>query len=547
MKYGIVLAAYLLLSSLAQAQMYQWKDENGRLHFSDKPPARHQSAGALARVGAVSTGQAHSSTQPSVRPVIPSLGILDDVDPTPILISYRQLLETMQYGELNIRLYKLIGAAKQDPEQEYLLNLILSYFPIANPRHLALIDEWIAHSPREYAPLLVRAQWYRRKAWDIRGEGYMSSVSDAAKSLMTDNLNLAETDLKKVLINGGHIAKAYMMLIENYAMQGRHYEQYRYYQLGTVRVPASFWIHRTQLTLSSRRWGGGLQQMHAVVERAMSKLYLNPKIAYIENQLDVELARDAMTADDYSGALAILEKSSGCEEYTECLYYKARILSKLDRDLEALSFFEMVVSLGHREARYFWSLAYSYRTNGYFSDAFKSANIARLMQPSDQGYQEKTSGFSKSLARHHQAVKTPLAAVSRDYELVERNRQNTALSYRYWSLYFSARGDTQRAQRELENAIANDKDCFECIRVLDLSISRDNQDWPRILELWKPYLENHPDDGEAHKEIAGTYYHHKDFTKMQEHARKAVALGVSDAAIFLETPMGPALRGPGVR
>lgn len=552
MKYGIVLATFLI-SVVTQAQMYQWKDENGRLHFSDKPPASDQSAEELKRSPSYRNGDASStdlrSSSRSSYSEDSALSVsgIADYDPSVIIVSYRQLLETKKFDDLNTRLYTLFDSAKSDPSQESLINLILNNFPITNPQYLALIDEWVTHSPRGYAPLLVRAHWYRKKAWDIRGSGYIASVSDTAKALMTDNLNLAEKDLKKALINGGHIAKAYAMLIENFAMQGRHDEQNRYYQLATVRVPSSFWVHRTQLILSSKRWGGGLKQMQAVVKRASAKLYANPEIAFIKNQLVVELARDAMTGNAHVEALSILESSPGCHQYSYCLYLKARILRKLDRNREALGYFEQAVSLNQAEPRYFWSLAYSHRAEGHFSDAFRSASIALAMQPSDRQYREKTPGFAKSLARFHYEANSSLAAALVDYNFIERRRQNNALSYRFWSSYFMDRGDVQRAQRELENAIRIEPDCFECIRTLDMIIARDNQDWSRILELWYPYLRRNPEDGKAHHEIAGTYYHYKDFSKMQQHARKAVALGVSEASMFLETPMGPALRGPGVR
>ena len=38
-----VIIALALTSQLAQAGVYQWRDEQGRLHFSDKPPASHDS------------------------------------------------------------------------------------------------------------------------------------------------------------------------------------------------------------------------------------------------------------------------------------------------------------------------------------------------------------------------------------------------------------------------------------------------------------------------------------------------------------------------
>ena len=40
--------ALVLLSPLAQASVYQWRDDQGRLHFSDKPPADEQSASLYA-------------------------------------------------------------------------------------------------------------------------------------------------------------------------------------------------------------------------------------------------------------------------------------------------------------------------------------------------------------------------------------------------------------------------------------------------------------------------------------------------------------------
>ncbi|MBM95792.1 MAG: hypothetical protein CMI09_08090 [Oceanospirillaceae bacterium] len=38
-----LLAIGLLISGLTQAEVYQWRDENGNLHFSDEPPENQKS------------------------------------------------------------------------------------------------------------------------------------------------------------------------------------------------------------------------------------------------------------------------------------------------------------------------------------------------------------------------------------------------------------------------------------------------------------------------------------------------------------------------
>ncbi|MDF1628908.1 MAG: DUF4124 domain-containing protein [Alcanivoracaceae bacterium] len=43
-----IIIALVLISPLAQASVYQWRDDQGRLHFSDKPPANDDSASLYA-------------------------------------------------------------------------------------------------------------------------------------------------------------------------------------------------------------------------------------------------------------------------------------------------------------------------------------------------------------------------------------------------------------------------------------------------------------------------------------------------------------------
>lgn len=511
----------LLVALPASAQIYKWVDENGRTQFSDKPPVEVISKPKAAAVQRTNGGSALpvSSSQ--------AYASLSELDPSSTLIIMRNLLERRQFDELNKQLQRVSDNVKQDVTQEAVEAFLYTNFPIASQRHLALANEWIAHSPQNYSPYLVRAYIYYAMAWNARGSGYAKDMSDQSRAGMLKYVDLLKTDVTKALSLNGHIAPSYILLINSNSMTSNNDEMHRYYKLGTAQVPASYLIHSAYMNMNSPRWGGSYEYLENISVYASEKAHLNPRLATMIADALFQVGKDLYSAKKYEKAISVFDQAVERGFCPQC--YKARgdSLSRVNRHEEALDSYNTSLTLNPYLAETYYAIARAYRKINKFNEALEAIHIALKIDPLEKRYLAKRSDYSMSLATYNvkNATTVSRASAENDYALTEKvSPHNSELAYT-WHLYFKQSGDLIRGHTELEKAIAYNPDCFKCVKALDNEIARYNQDWPRILELWKRYLARNPNDADALLEVAGTSYHMKDYAATRRYAQKSLVLG----------------------
>lgn len=531
-------ALCLVVALPATAQIYKWVDDSGRMQFSDKPPPE-----AKSRSETTPTAQSkpkslqvatHSGYQSSTRSSVGAS--MSDTDPSSTLVALRSLLERQQFDELNLQLHRVSDNVKQDVTQEPVEAFIYTNFPIASQRHLALTNEWISHSPQVYFPYLVRAHIYYAMAWNARGGGYASDMSEQARTGMHKYVDLLKADVKKALLLDGYVAPAYMLLITSNSMAANDDEMHRYYKLGTTRIPASYLIHSAYMFMNSPRWGGSYEYLEEVSTYANEKAHLNPRLGQMSADVLLQVGLDLNTAKEYEKAIDVFDQAIAIAPCARCFKYKGDSLKKLERYDESINAYHSALALNPYKAETYYSMAWAYRNLDKYREALEAMNIALNISPAKKSYLEKTSKFTISLAKYNARNATTVNRISADddYALTQKvSPRNSELAY-IWFLYFKAAGDLSSGFTELEKAIAYNPDCFKCIKALDNEIARYNQDWPRILELWKPFLARNPNHAEALLEVAGTSYHMKDYAAMRSYTERAVTLGNEDALQFLK-------------
>ena len=78
---GVLALLSALLPAVADAQVYRWTDENGRVHYGDKPPAQAKTREVINRISSY-TGPAQVSSAPRSSPIKASARVVMYTTPT---------------------------------------------------------------------------------------------------------------------------------------------------------------------------------------------------------------------------------------------------------------------------------------------------------------------------------------------------------------------------------------------------------------------------------------------------------------------------------
>lgn len=125
----------ILYGSNAQAALYQWKDENGNLHFSDAPPPDDISKDSLTITNSTQ-GLNHPDNYPDWR-------------------TLRHYLKSEDFTSLKNYITKKQIAFEEDKLREEGIIRTMNYFRTLTRNDISLLQKWQKHDPKSYMPYLA--------------------------------------------------------------------------------------------------------------------------------------------------------------------------------------------------------------------------------------------------------------------------------------------------------------------------------------------------------------------------------------------------------
>lgn len=154
------------------------------------------------------------------------------------------------------------------------------------------LDARVVQAPDDPDALLLRGRRRVKWAWEARGGGYGSTVSDAARRLFHERLEGARDDLLAAarLLPDDPTPWGILMTV-SYGLPVHRAEAYAWFEAARERDPEQLRAHLTMVTRSSARWRGSRQEMfdfaRAVVARAppgdLGAVWI---AAFLEQQVD---------------------------------------------------------------------------------------------------------------------------------------------------------------------------------------------------------------------------------------------------------------------
>lgn len=162
------------------------------------------------------------------------------------------------------------------------------------------IDDWVAAEPRSALPLLVKGVHAIDWAWEARGGGRASTVSDEAFRLFFKRLKLAEDCLDEVTDRDPDSATPWAFLVV--LGRGRQLgidETRRRFEEVRRRYPWHLEAHDQMLQQLCRKWSGSHELMHEFAQQTLAEMPAGSPlgrltaVAHLERWLDLPSGEDA--------------------------------------------------------------------------------------------------------------------------------------------------------------------------------------------------------------------------------------------------------------
>jgi tetratricopeptide (TPR) repeat protein len=538
MKYWIFVIT-LLCTALVQAKMYQWVDDKGRTHFSDKPPASIlEKPSATKTTAHVPTkSKSNNSGKGSGRS---SSSPLNNSGNQPLLIlEMRNLLEQKKYQELNSLLeLARISALEDVGTEEHLINLYQS-FGLTTEAFGKSLNEWVNAYPASYQPFLARAHYFQTMGWYARGAKWGSETSDEQKSAMKSYFSRAEADVNKALNRNPSSLMAYLLLMQGTYVKSGFNELDSAFEKGLKLSPASYKLRQRYIRCQRPRWGGSLEKMIEVVVESEALIDKNPELINLSSWILEDIFSNQYRNGNYTLAkktlgegLSKINNAAIQNGYSDVktdhfiLYKQGRVERQLDNYEAALDFFNLAIEGNENGADYYYERSKVQLSLDNYAASTSDLLIALTIDPTDKSYLTFRKRLINNLNYASYEAKSNVK-LTKALQLVNFSLQLNPYdikSLRRRSYVYIAKRQIRQAKQDMDKAMELDRSDYDSYKGMDDVLLMERR-FEEIAAYWGKYIALKPNDSRAFFERAGTYYHMKRIDLAVKDAKHAVKLG----------------------
>lgn len=368
-----------------QAGVYKWVDENGRTHFSDRPPPSTQKQSV--EVMRERTRASASSTRTEALPPDSAFsnGLADYRQPVASeTLRIRKLFEEEQFAQLNHLLAESLRAVESDIDKEMKLREAYRAFDQDDPSWALLFDRWIAQHPQQHQGYLARATYLVHRGWKARGGAFINETPKENLDRMTEFMNRAQSDLTRTLDLEASALWAYCLRIRIAKAGGNYPEALRALEQATARYPLTYLGRKYYLESLDPKWGGTLLSMISFANSAQQHVGSNPRLQQLVSYAHYEAGRMAYIRKEYSQALEYLSIAIDKGTQPRAYFVRGQTHARLGDHEKALTDFNAVINRGSEDGDYYYWRARSFAGLKRFNEALMDIQRAHALKPDDE-------------------------------------------------------------------------------------------------------------------------------------------------------------------
>ena len=492
-----------------QAGVYKWVDENGRTHFSDKPPANQQNRNVevLSQPEKASTSSAQAQSEYRQPAASDTLRV-------------RKLFENEAFAELNDVLADSLQAVKKDIASESQFREVYQVFQHDAPAWEALFDRWISQYPQQYQGYLARATYLVHRGWEARGGAYINETPQENIDRMVAFMDRAQSDLSRALSLEDGALWAYCLRI-NIAKSGGHYpDALRTLEQATKRYPATYLARKYYIETLDPKWGGSPLSMISFANSAQHHVATNPRLRRLVSYAYYEAGRMAYINKDYSEAREFLSMAIDKGGRPRSYFVRGKSYARQGEHEKALSDFNAAINQNKEDGDYYYWRAKSFSAVKRYDESLMDIQRAYALKPDDKWinkFRVKLMSYTAmpdipTVDGSNSSSGSPESLFRQAKELIESNQP-------------------EQAKVVLDRAIEMRPGEFRYYQLVDYALFKQGKT-REILDYWEVYLTIKPNDHRAYLERSGTYYHLQNFDAAKTDAKRAMDLGNAEAKRF---------------
>jgi len=522
-----VFILFIAIFSVAQsyAQVYKWKDENGKTHYSDKP---HQSAKTIQIQGSKKHSNKSTSTQVVGKVKSKNFHIRKIVYNSKIL-KIRSLLKQKKFKPLNEYFEKLEKDSKREISKEQALFSAYKAFAINSKSYLPLLDSWAKATPDSYIPYLARATYNYHMGWFARGGKWSSETKEKQFEKMKIYLAKATEDVASSLDINSKSVVSFTLLAAISLTEGSRENVERFMRKALKISPASLYIRVSHLNAISPKWGGSMEEMLVYVIESLNYLKDNPRLKLLQGFVSTYAGDMRYISKAYSVSESLYTESLTHGEYDDVLFKRGKVRNRQLKYASAIKDLSRAIELNPEVADYYYYRAGSLMELEKYDDALKDIQFAYKLDPYDKYIKLRRKNLANRLeSQGYESNKNQegKSAIEKFNAALELDPDNSELYYRRARSHIHER-DLKSALEDMKIAIDISPDEYVYVKYIDYILAK-NRDWNQIIGYWDNYIELKPKDGRAFVERGGAYYHKGDIKSAVKNAKISAKLGNLD-------------------
>jgi tetratricopeptide (TPR) repeat protein len=188
-------------------------------------------------------------------------------------------LQGGQAALLDERFQHFRDSSLSDPSQRGLFDNALEPFAADTEIAGELAQKWVELAPHSQFALTARGMHYTAQAFAARGSDFVAKTPEENFQRMHELFDKARVDLEAALAIDGKLVPAYVELMSiAAATSDRDLIEHAAYAALKI-DPASDSVYLEWMHASQPRWGGSMQAMRRVADKAARQLDRNPRLA----------------------------------------------------------------------------------------------------------------------------------------------------------------------------------------------------------------------------------------------------------------------------
>ena len=260
----IIAIVFCLIVTPTVGGIYKWKDENGKVHFSDSPPPVNEKT--VLEVSGSTDGLYHPDNYPDWRVL-------------------RKNLDNLNFAELDEFIAYRQKAFEQNPLREEGILRTMMFFSTLSEKYRHSLNKWIKLNPNSFIPYLALGMFESGLGQKARGKNYINSTPLYKLERMDQYFERSINYFNKALSINSKLISAHVAMINIHGYMGNKDKMRSALRKAISVYKYSMHARATYIIFLDKRWGGSFKDIEQFAEASQKYAKYNPHIRWLKGYL----------------------------------------------------------------------------------------------------------------------------------------------------------------------------------------------------------------------------------------------------------------------